>query len=88
MSTANTMILGAGAGASLLALAGTLTWRGGIEFERAWLRALAAPPEQWEQELFARELAAIERRRRNTESAGRAKRSAPAATDVREAVPA
>jgi hypothetical protein len=59
MTTANSVILGAGAGASVLALAGTLTWRLGIEFERAWLRALDAPPAQWERDLFARQLAEI-----------------------------
>jgi len=57
MTTANSVILGAGAGASVLALAGTLTWRLGIEFERAWLRALDAAPAQWERDLFARQLA-------------------------------
>ena len=67
MTTANSVIVSAGAGAGFLALAGTLTWRVGIEFERAWLRALAAPPEQWEKDLFERARADIELRREGTE---------------------
>ena len=69
MSTGNSIMLGAGAGAGFVALAGTLTWRLGIEFERAWLRALAAPPAQWEQELFARSMEEIELRRTSPEPA-------------------
>lgn len=51
MTTAEYAILGTGAGASLLALSGAFIWRLGVEFERAWLRAMAAPPEPFEAEL-------------------------------------
>lgn len=44
----------ASGGATLLLVAGLVLWRFGIECERAWLRAEAAPPEPFEDALFER----------------------------------
>lgn len=39
-------------GATALVMLGALVWRFAVECERAWLRAEAAGPEQWELEKF------------------------------------
>jgi len=41
-------------GATLALLAGLVLWRLGIQCERGWLRADAAPPEPFEEALFER----------------------------------
>jgi hypothetical protein len=51
MTTANSLILAA---SGVTTLGGAFVWRLGMEFERAWLRAEAAPEQQWELDLCAR----------------------------------
>jgi hypothetical protein len=50
----DSLLLPACVGSSLLLLGAVSVWRVGIEFERAWLRALEAPPSPSEEALFAR----------------------------------
>ncbi len=54
MTTAESTMLNASAGATFLAMAALLAWRLAIEFEREWVRTLAAPPSGFEAELVRR----------------------------------
>ncbi len=61
--TTESTMLNASAGATFLAMAALFAWRLVIEFEREWMRMLAAPPASFEADLGRRTPGSVAERR-------------------------